>query len=89
MSKCTRHPRYQALRKPRTLCADCWRMWHESNRPRAYALADLLKRLNHFLEQSDDAAYIQVVCHDGMDPSDLAPVTSVELDDEGRLVINA
>ncbi len=25
--KCTKHPRYQGKRKPRTLCESCWEVW--------------------------------------------------------------
>jgi hypothetical protein len=26
-SVCLKHPKYQALRRPRTLCEECWRAW--------------------------------------------------------------
>lgn len=42
---CPIHRRYQAKRKPRVLCEDCWRMWFEAEHQREWEASDACKRM--------------------------------------------
>lgn len=37
---CSKHPRYQAKRKPRADCVQCWHAWYAAENQRRYDYID-------------------------------------------------
>jgi len=48
--KCKRHPRYQAKRKPRLACEDCWRKWFAAEKTHVNKALDEFFRKRERLE---------------------------------------
>jgi hypothetical protein len=59
--KCPLHPRYQAKRKPRLACEECWLQWFEAKHERELAASPewqaMLRREEYYAANPDARAF--------------------------------